>query len=86
MIPSYNDAGQMYQPQASTIVEPYMYQTLLSLIHYSVVLETNRGTMRGILTHVSPDHITIDVSGHCYFVRLQQINWVMPTTQSQVPK
>ncbi|OIJ14429.1 hypothetical protein BKP37_08510 [Anaerobacillus alkalilacustris] len=51
-----------------------------------VVIETIRGTLRGRLTDVHPDHVVLEVSGIPYFVRIQQINWVMPThTHSSLP-
>lgn len=57
------------------------------MINYPVVIETNRGTIRGTLVEVQPDHVVIEVSGRFYFVRIQQINWVMPSypTHPNVP-
>lgn len=68
-----------YQHQLMTLFEPFMYQTFLSLINQNVVVETNKGTLRGQLMDVKIDHIALKISGNIYFVRTQEISWIMPT-------
>lgn len=55
---------------------PYVYQTLQSVIGKQVVIETVRGNIRGKLKNVKPDHLLIEVTVP-YIVRIQQIVWII---------
>lgn len=59
-------------------IDPYVYQTLLSIQGESVVVQTTQGSVRGVLKTVMPDHIVVEVSRTPFFVRTQQIVWVFP--------
>ncbi|MFY4775486.1 YuzF family protein [Metabacillus sp. RGM 3146] len=72
------DYQQSQTPQMVTIVEPYVYQTLQSVIGKTLVVQTVRDTLRGKLTDVKPDHAVIQVNGTTFFVRLQKIVSIMP--------
>lgn len=58
--------------------DPYVYQTLMSFVGNPVVVQTVRGSVRGNLTHVLPDHIVVEMGGSSFFIRTQQIIWVSP--------
>ncbi|MCA1320539.1 YuzF family protein [Bacillus tianshenii] len=60
------------------LVEPFVYQTLMSIKGSTVVVETSRGSIRGILRDVKPDHIVLFEGDSSFFVRSAEIIWVMP--------
>ncbi|WLR46442.1 YuzF family protein [Halobacillus litoralis] len=62
----------------NSAIDPYVYQTLLSIQGAPVVVQTTQGSVRGGLKTVMPDHIVVEVSGTPFFVRTQQIVWVYP--------
>lgn len=59
-------------------INPYLYRTLMSMLHRKVVVQTTRGSVRGILTYVMPDHVVIHMGGSYFFIRTQQIVWFVP--------
>ncbi|MCT8138345.1 YuzF family protein [Anaerobacillus sp. CMMVII] len=61
-----------------TMVDPYVYQTLLTIVQKTIVVQTSEGSIRGALVDVKPDHIVVDVSGSPFFIRTQCIVWVKP--------
>ncbi|RXT06376.1 YuzF family protein [Ammoniphilus sp. CFH 90114] len=61
-----------------TLVDPYVYQTLKTVVGKMVIVETVRGSIRGTLQKVVPDHIVLQAGDSTFFVRIQQIIWVMP--------
>lgn len=67
--------------QFTILVDPYVVETLRMLIGRSVVIETVRGNLQGIIADVKPDHIVVRSydSGTIFYVRIQQIVHVMPT-------
>jgi hypothetical protein len=67
--------------QCTTLVEPYVVETLRTIIGRSVVIETVRGNLQGILSDVKPDHVVVKSYDNdtVFYVRLQQIVHVMPT-------
>ncbi|MFD2637942.1 YuzF family protein [Piscibacillus salipiscarius] len=77
--PQLPSQADNHQIQLFTLFEPFMYQTLISLINQHVVVETDKGALRGQLIDVKIDHIALEISGNIYFVRIQEISWVMPT-------
>ncbi|MGM1020829.1 MAG: YuzF family protein [Bacillota bacterium] len=59
-------------------VDPYVVETLKSVIGKYVVLETTRGRIDGCVVDCKPDHVILDVYGKKYFVRICEIVWIMP--------
>lgn len=68
------------QIQYTTMVEPYVVEALQRVIGRSVVIETVRGNLQGILTDVKPDHIVVKAYDNdtIFYVRIQQIVHIMP--------
>lgn len=78
-------SGIPYSAQSSsntttmmTLVDPYIFQTLQSVVQREVVIQTTQGNLRGIVVHVLPDHVVLQSGQASFFVRIQQIVWVMP--------
>ncbi len=73
---------QMYgeMPGMASHVELYVYHTLQCLIGRQIAVQTVTGSVRGVLVHVLPDHVVVQVSGTPFFIRTQQIVWVMPSS------
>ncbi|MCY6372063.1 YuzF family protein [Clostridium ganghwense] len=63
-----------------TLIDPYVVEALRMIIGQSVVIETVRGNIQGILEDVKPDHVVVKTydSDTVFYVRLQQIVHVMP--------
>lgn len=59
-------------------VDPYFTQAIHGLTGQPVVIETVRGTIRGVLCQVMPDHIVLQTKQTHYFIRNEQLIWVMP--------
>ncbi|MFO1446170.1 YuzF family protein [Bacillus sp. Bva_UNVM-123] len=59
-------------------IDPYVYHTLQSIIKSMVIVETTKGTVSGSLKSVMPDHIIVESGGSSFFIRTQQIVWVIP--------
>ncbi|MBB5172841.1 YuzF family protein [Texcoconibacillus texcoconensis] len=66
------------QVQFVTHYDPYVVQTLQSQVGSELVVETTKGSIRGRLESVKPDHIVMQKEGATFFVRIQEIVWVMP--------
>lgn len=72
---------QNIQPiQYTTLIEPYVIEALRMIIGRSVVIETVRGNLQGIIADVKPDHVVVRSydKDTVFYVRLQQIVHVMP--------
>ncbi|MCA0989320.1 YuzF family protein [Guptibacillus algicola] len=65
-------------PTLTSLVDPYVYETLQSINGSMVTVETTRGSLRGVLSTVMPDHIVVQVNQVPFFIRIQQIVWVFP--------
>lgn len=67
--------------QYTTLVDPYVLEALRMIIGISVVIETVRGNLQGIIADVKPDHVVVRSydSDTIFYVRIQQIVHVMPT-------
>ncbi|MBH0229154.1 YuzF family protein [Halobacillus yeomjeoni] len=61
--------------------DPYVYQTLSTIVGTNIVVQTTQGSLRGALKTVMPDHIVVEVSGTPFFVRIQEIVWVSPAQE-----
>ncbi|WP_207653833.1 YuzF family protein [Tepidibacter mesophilus] len=64
----------------TTVIDPFVIEALKMVIDRSVVIETVRGNLQGILVDVKPDHIVVKPHGNdtTFFVRIQQIVYIMP--------
>jgi hypothetical protein len=84
-----SDQMNNYSSMMTSWYDPYVYQTLQTLKGKQIAVQTVRGSVRGQLIHVRPDHLVIRVSGTPFFIRTQQIVWVVPTrcpsTEKQYP-
>ncbi|MDZ5472766.1 YuzF family protein [Bacillus sp. 31A1R] len=67
-------------PTLFSLIDPYVYQTLLTIVGREVTVQTVRGTVRGNLKTVMPDHVVVESAGTPFFIRTQQIIWVFPST------
>ena len=74
---NYLEENEYSKQNMVTVPTPYVYQTLQSAIGKHVVIETVRGSVRGKLKDVKPDHLLIEDTVP-YIVRIQQIVWIMP--------
>lgn len=70
---SYSEGNDLSEQHMVSTPNPYVYQTLQSVIGKHVVIET----VRGKLKDVKPDHLLIEDTVP-YIVRIQQIVWIMP--------
>ncbi|MDF2614124.1 MAG: hypothetical protein K0S71_1910 [Clostridia bacterium] len=63
------------------LTEPFFAETLKKAVGQSVVIETVRGNLQGILTDVKMDHVVVKSydSDTVFYVRVQQIVHVMPS-------
>ena len=66
------------RPQMIANVDPFVVQTLQSITGSNVVIETTRGNVRGSISDVKPDHVVIQAHHASFFVRIQEIVWIMP--------
>lgn len=73
-----NNSAHAPAPVAASLVDPYLLQTLQGLVGSIVAVQTARGTVHGKLSHMTPDHVVLDVSNAPFFIRLQQVIWVVP--------
>ncbi|MGF9964279.1 YuzF family protein [Bacillus rhizoplanae] len=76
----YGDFRNGYQLNGEVVssVDPYVVQTLQMIVGKNVVVDTMRGSVHGVLKAVKPDHIVIEEKETPFFIRMQQIVWVMP--------
>ncbi|QZY54958.1 DUF2642 domain-containing protein [Crassaminicella profunda] len=73
--------NNLYRPyQTISLIEPYVVETLKSIIGRRVIVDTIRGVIQGYLVDVKPDHIVIKdrKDDEPTFVRMQQIVFIMP--------
>jgi len=66
-------------PSYACSIDPYVYQTLQEIQGKMVIVQTTtRDTVTGRLVRVLPDHIVVESGGSPFFIRTQQIVWVIP--------
>jgi hypothetical protein len=72
---------QMYSqaPEMQSVVDPYLFQSLQNAVGRMVAVQTAAGSVRGLLCDVLPDHVVVQVSETPFFIRTQEIVWVMPS-------
>ncbi|KEK22679.1 YuzF family protein [Bacillus gaemokensis] len=84
MYDSYEDLygyfrdGYEINGEVVALVDPYVVQTLQSIVGKKIVVETIRGSVNGTLRSVKLDHIVLEEKETPMFVRVQQIVWVKP--------
>jgi hypothetical protein len=66
------------QSQPMFNFEPFVYETLKSVMGKVLIVSTVRDTLRGRLMDVKPDHVVLNVGDETFFVRICQIVSVMP--------
>lgn len=66
------------RPSLVSHIDPYVYQTLQGITGAMVVVQTTQGTVSGRLKTVMPDHIVVESGESPFFIRTQQIVWVIP--------
>ncbi|MCT8138344.1 YuzF family protein [Anaerobacillus sp. CMMVII] len=71
--------GNNLNTQYQTMVDPFVIQTLQTVIGKELIVETTKDTIRGILKDVKLDHITLMAGNSPFFIRIQQIVSIMPT-------
>ena len=66
-----------------TLVDPYVVQTLQTVIGERILVDTLRGAIQGTLVDVKPDHIVLKEreDDQPVFVRIQQIVFIMPISE-----
>jgi len=69
---------QQMGPQMFSMVDPYVYQALQGTMGCELVVETVRGSVRGKVVDVKPDHVVLHTGGTSFFVRISEIVWFMP--------
>ena len=65
-------------PSFVSHIDPYVYQTFQGIAGAFVVVQTIRGSVSGRLKTVMPDHIVVESGGSPFYIRTQQIIWVIP--------
>ncbi|ERJ12678.1 DUF2642 domain-containing protein [Haloplasma contractile] len=72
--------GMMPNIQTVSVVEPYVYQALQSLMRQRLIVDTVRGSIEGFLVDVKPDHIVVQdrKNDQPQFIRTAQIVFIMP--------
>jgi hypothetical protein len=65
-------------PMQVIVIEPFVYESLRSLIGKRVVLDTTRGSVSGMVVDAKLDHVVIQEHDSTFFVRLREIVWIMP--------
>ncbi|WP_216828431.1 YuzF family protein [Alkalihalobacterium elongatum] len=66
------------QQQMVMLYDPYVVETLQSVKGREILVETSRGSIRGDLVDVKPDHIVLSTNDTSFFIRIQEIIWIMP--------
>ncbi|MED5016786.1 YuzF family protein [Paenibacillus chibensis] len=76
--PMHHQMSQMPQSVVVHPVDPYVVETLRSVIGRHVLLETTRGGLSGCVADVKPDHVVLEARSRKFFVRICEIVWIMP--------
>lgn len=67
-------------PYQVSCIDPYVVNTLMTVIGKKLVVETVRGSMTGVLKDVKPDHIVLHEAcgDSIFFIRIKEIVYIMP--------
>lgn len=60
------------------MASPYIFETLNRMLNHYIAVQTVRGSVRGILRMVAPDHIVVEMGGCPFYIRVEQIIWIQP--------
>jgi hypothetical protein len=71
----WSPCGSMYDATFQSSLYPLMGR--------KVSVQTIRGSVTGRLTHIQSDHVVVQSGGAPFFIRMQQILWVVPVTKSK---
>ncbi|MCD8501202.1 MAG: YuzF family protein [Bacillaceae bacterium] len=71
------DLHRNMNTQYQTLIDPFVIETLQTVIGKQLVVETTRDSVRGVLKEVKPDHIVLLAANTPFFVRIQQIVTIM---------
>lgn len=63
------------------LTDPYVYEALMALQNKNLAVQTVRGSVRGVLKKVMPDHIVVQMGGSPFYIRTSQIIWVQPLSE-----
>jgi hypothetical protein len=67
-----------WPPDMSGWMEQYLFMALQSLEGRHVAVQTVRGSVRGRIASVQPDHVVVYSGGAPFLIRIEQIVWVVP--------
>lgn len=75
-----NNALNMTQYQTVFDFDPYVYETLMSVVGEPMMVETTGMPSMGMLMDVKPDHIVLQdpMSKQTRFVRIKEIVTIVP--------
>jgi len=61
-------------------IDPFVYQTLMSIIGSNIVVETTNYPIKGKLVDVKPDHIVMEeaLTNQMCFIRMKEIVTIIP--------
>ena len=88
--PSRQDAMPVAEGKTSTLMtsfgevelegyyDLFVYETLLSVIGTNLKIQMSTGTIEGRLIGAKPDHAILEANGNTFFIRIQEIVWMMP--------
>lgn len=65
--------------------DPYVYGALNGLLNQPISVQTPRGSVRGMLRKVMPDHIVVQMGGAPFYIRINQIIWFKPEATRITP-
>ncbi|WP_053361489.1 YuzF family protein [Bacillus sp. FJAT-27251] len=65
-------------PSFVSHIDSYVYHALQGVTGSMVAVQTTKGTVTGRLNSVMPDHIVVESGGSPFYIRIQQIVWVIP--------
>lgn len=70
----------METPTQVVVIEPYLYGAVMSFVGKRIVIDTPRGPVNGVVADVKPDHIVVQEYDSTFYVRMNEIVWLMPVT------
>lgn len=56
----------------------FFYECLLTIIGTNIKIQMRTSNLEGTLIGAKPDHIILDHDGKTFFIRIQEIVWIMP--------
>jgi len=56
----------------------FVYETLLSVVGSTLKIQMSTGSIEGKLIGAKPDHAILESNGNTFFIRIQEIVWIMP--------